>query len=81
MTVVLELLGRPARPIDEAFRGHAPRRATLDLDAVYGNLLGGNVAGILVDVGRWAEARELQPPGDRLEPGRRSRSSTRSSTS
>jgi DNA-binding CsgD family transcriptional regulator len=31
----------------------------LDLDAVYGNLLGGNVAGILVDVGRWREAREL----------------------
>ena len=31
----------------------------LDLDAVYGNLLGGNVAGILVDVGRWPEAREL----------------------
>ena len=31
----------------------------LDLDAVYGNLLGGNVAGILVDVGRWKEAREL----------------------
>ena len=31
----------------------------MDLDAVYANLLGGNVAGILVDVGRWPEAREL----------------------
>jgi DNA-binding CsgD family transcriptional regulator/tetratricopeptide (TPR) repeat protein len=56
--VVLELLGRPAEAVETTFAGMAEARA-LDLDAVYGNLLGGNVAGILVDVGRWAEAREL----------------------
>ena len=58
MAVVLELLGRPRDAIDQAFRDMAEARA-MDLDAVYGNLLGGNVAGILVDVGRWTEAREL----------------------
>jgi DNA-binding CsgD family transcriptional regulator/tetratricopeptide (TPR) repeat protein len=58
MAVVLELLGRPFEAIDEAFRGMDEARA-MDLDAVYANLLGGNVAGILVDVGRWSEAREL----------------------
>jgi DNA-binding CsgD family transcriptional regulator/tetratricopeptide (TPR) repeat protein len=58
MAVVLELLGRPGDAIDQAFHDMAEARA-LDLDAVYGNLLGGNVAGILVDVGRWAEARDL----------------------
>ena len=58
MAVVLELLGRPGEAIDEAFRGMAEARA-MDLDAVYANLLGGNVAGILVDVGRWPEARDL----------------------
>ena len=56
--VVLELLGRPAEAVDVTFAGMAEAR-DLDLDAVYGNLLGGNVAGILVDVGRWPEAREL----------------------
>ena len=56
--VVLELLGRPGEAVDVSFAGMAEAR-DLDLDAVYGNLLGGNVAGILVDVGRWAEAREL----------------------
>jgi DNA-binding CsgD family transcriptional regulator/tetratricopeptide (TPR) repeat protein len=58
MSVVLEVLGRPGEAIDEAFRGMAEARAD-DLDAIYGNLMGGNVAGILVDVGRWKEAREL----------------------
>jgi DNA-binding CsgD family transcriptional regulator/tetratricopeptide (TPR) repeat protein len=58
MAVVLELLGRPAEAVDITFRGMAEARA-MDLDAVYGNLLGGNVAGILVDIGRWREAREL----------------------
>ena len=58
MAVVLEVLGRPAEAIETAFRGMAEARAD-DLDAVYGNLMGGNIAGILVDVGRWAEAREL----------------------
>ena len=58
MAVVLELLGRPFEAIDEAFRDMDAARA-MDLDAVYANLLGGNVAGILVDVGRWPEAREL----------------------
>jgi DNA-binding CsgD family transcriptional regulator/tetratricopeptide (TPR) repeat protein len=58
MAVVLELLGRPGEAIDEAFRGMAEARA-MDLEAVYANLLGGNVAGILVDVGRWPEARDL----------------------
>jgi len=56
--VVLELLGHPAEAVDVTFAGMAEAR-DLDLDAVYGNLLGGNVAGILVDVGRWPEAREL----------------------
>ncbi len=56
--VVLELLGRPAEAVDVTFEGMREARA-LDLDAVYGNLLAGNVAGILVDVGRWKEAREL----------------------
>ncbi len=58
MAVVLELLGRSHDAIDQAFRGMAEARE-MDLDAVYGNLLAGNVAGILVDVGRWSEAREL----------------------
>jgi DNA-binding CsgD family transcriptional regulator/tetratricopeptide (TPR) repeat protein len=56
--VVLELLGRPSEAVDVTFASMAEARE-LDLDAVYGNLLGGNVAGILVDVGRWREAREL----------------------
>jgi DNA-binding CsgD family transcriptional regulator len=55
---VLELIGRPAEAVDVTFASMAEARE-LDLDAVYGNLLGGNVAGILVDVGRWQEAREL----------------------
>lgn len=58
MAVILELLGRPGDAVEATFAGMAEARA-LDLDAVYGNLLGGNVAGILVDVGRWEEAREL----------------------
>ena len=56
--VVLELLGRPAEAVEVTFSSMAEARA-LDLDAVYGNLLGGNVAGILVDIGRWDEARQL----------------------
>ncbi len=56
--VVLELLGRPAQAVEVTYASMAEARE-LDLDAVYGNLLGGNVAGILVDVGRWREAREL----------------------
>ena len=58
LTFLLELLGRPAEAIDEAYRGIDEARAA-DLGAVYGNLLGGNVAGVLVVVGRWAEGREL----------------------
>ena len=54
MAVVLELLGRPGEAIDQAFRDMDEARA-MDLDAVYANLLGGNVAGILVDVGPLAE--------------------------
>ncbi len=56
--VILELLGRPGEAVETTFAAMDEARA-LDLDAVYGNLLGGNVAGILVDVGRWSEAREL----------------------
>ncbi len=56
--VILELLGRPGEAVDTTFAAMDEARA-LDLDAVYGNLLGGNVAGILVDVGRWTEARQL----------------------
>ncbi len=58
MAVVLELLGRPQEAIEVAYRDMEEARAN-DLDAIYGNLLGGNVAGLLVDVGRWSEAREL----------------------
>jgi DNA-binding CsgD family transcriptional regulator/tetratricopeptide (TPR) repeat protein len=58
LTAVLELLGRPSAAVDETFEGMAWARAH-DLDTVYGNLLAGNVAGVLVDIGRWAEAREL----------------------
>ncbi|HEY5628448.1 MAG TPA: LuxR C-terminal-related transcriptional regulator [Candidatus Limnocylindrales bacterium] len=58
LTSVLELLGRPSEAVDETFRGMA-WAAEHDLDAVYGNLLAGNVAGVLVEIGRWAEAREL----------------------
>jgi len=55
---VLELLGRRREAVEVAFRDMGEARAS-DLDAVYGKLLGGNVAGLLVEVGRWAEAREL----------------------
>ncbi len=58
LSSMLELLGRPDEAIDEAYRGIAEARDS-DLGAVYGNLLGGNVAGILVDAGRWTEARAL----------------------
>jgi DNA-binding CsgD family transcriptional regulator/tetratricopeptide (TPR) repeat protein len=58
LTFLLELLGRPSEAVDEAYRGIAEAREA-DLGAVYGNLLGGNVAGVLVVVGRWAEGREL----------------------
>ena len=58
LTFLLELLGRPAEAVDEAYRGIAEAREA-DLGAVYGNLLGGNVAGVLVVMGRWAEGREL----------------------
>ena len=58
LTHVLELLGRPSEAIDEAYRGIAAAREA-DLGAVYGNLLGGNAAGVLLEVGRWAECREL----------------------
>ena len=60
LTFLLELLGRPGEAVDEAYRGIAEAREA-DLGAVYGNLLGGNVAGVLVVVGRWAEGRELLP--------------------
>lgn len=58
LTAVLELLGRPLEAVEETFRGMAWARDH-DLDAVYGNLLAGNVAGVLVEVGRWTEARDL----------------------
>jgi DNA-binding CsgD family transcriptional regulator/tetratricopeptide (TPR) repeat protein len=58
LTAVLELLGRPVEAVDETLKGMA-WATEHDLDAVYGNLLAGNVAGVLVEIGRWAEAREL----------------------
>ncbi len=58
LTAVLELLGRPSEAVDETLHGMA-WAAEHDLDAVYGNLLAGNVAGVLVEIGRWAEARDL----------------------
>ena len=58
LTAVLELMGRPSEAVDETFRAMEWARAD-DLDAVYGNLLAANVAGVLVEIGRWQEAREL----------------------
>jgi DNA-binding CsgD family transcriptional regulator/tetratricopeptide (TPR) repeat protein len=58
LTSVLELLGRPADAVDETLRDIAWAESH-DLGAVYGNLLAGNVAGVLVEIGRWEEAREL----------------------
>ncbi len=58
LTAVLELLGRPSEAVEETFACMAWAREH-DLDAVYGNLLASNVAGVLVDIGRWPEAREL----------------------
>ena len=77
---LLELLGRPAEAIDEAYRGIAEAREA-DLGAVYGNLLGGNVAGVLVVVGRWAEGRELLPRARSTGARPAAPPSTRSSTS
>ncbi len=58
LTAVLELLGRPADAVEETFAAIAWAREN-DLDAVYGSLLASNVAGVLVEIGRWQEAREL----------------------
>ncbi|HEX5827904.1 MAG TPA: LuxR C-terminal-related transcriptional regulator [Candidatus Limnocylindrales bacterium] len=58
LTHLRELAGHTTEAIDEAYRGIAEAEAA-DLGAVYGNLLGGNVAGVLLEVGRWTEVREL----------------------
>ena len=58
LTPVLEIQGRLREAVDAAYEGMAWARAN-DLDAVYGNLLAGNVAGAFVEVGRWSDAREL----------------------
>ena len=58
LTAVLELLGRPAEAVEETFAAIAWAREN-DLDAVYGSLLASNVAGVLLEIGRWHEAREL----------------------
>jgi DNA-binding CsgD family transcriptional regulator/tetratricopeptide (TPR) repeat protein len=57
-TLILELHGRTRDAVELAYREMDAARAN-DLEAVDGKRLGGNVAGTLVDIGRWAEAREL----------------------
>jgi len=58
LTAVLELLGRPAEAVAETFAAIDWAREN-DLDAVYGSKLSSNVAGVLLEIGRWQEAREL----------------------
>jgi DNA-binding CsgD family transcriptional regulator/tetratricopeptide (TPR) repeat protein len=58
LTAVLELMGRPAEAVEETLAAIAWAREH-DLDAVYGSLLASNVAGVLLEIGRWQAAREL----------------------
>jgi DNA-binding CsgD family transcriptional regulator/tetratricopeptide (TPR) repeat protein len=58
LTTVLDLLGRREEAVEVAYRGIEQARAA-GLQAVYGNVLGGNVADSLFWLGRWDEAREL----------------------
>jgi DNA-binding CsgD family transcriptional regulator/tetratricopeptide (TPR) repeat protein len=58
LTTVLDLIGRRSEAIDEAYRGIETARA-VGLDAVYGNVLRGNVGDTLLFLGRWEEARAL----------------------
>ena len=58
LTTVLDLVGRRAEAIDVAYRGIEDARRA-GLEAVYGNLLVGNVAESLILLGRWDEARAL----------------------
>ena len=58
LTTVLDLLGRREEAVDLAYAGmDEARRARAS--ALYGNILGGNVADTLFALGRWAESREL----------------------
>lgn len=58
LTTVLDLLGRRDEAVEVAYAGiEEARRA--GLAAVYGNVLGGNVADTLFALGRWDEARRL----------------------
>jgi len=58
LTTVLDLLGRREEAVDVAYAGmDEARRARAS--ALYGNILGGNVADTLFSLGRWAESREL----------------------
>jgi DNA-binding CsgD family transcriptional regulator len=58
LTSVMELAGKPAEAVEVTLRDITWAEEH-DLGAVYGNLLAGNVAGVLVEIGRWEEAREL----------------------
>jgi DNA-binding CsgD family transcriptional regulator/tetratricopeptide (TPR) repeat protein len=58
LSTVLDLLGRREEAVDVAYAGIEEARR-LGLSAVYGNVLGGNVADTLFHLGRWDEARDL----------------------
>jgi DNA-binding CsgD family transcriptional regulator/tetratricopeptide (TPR) repeat protein len=58
LTTVLDLVGRRAEAVDVAYRGIEDARRG-GLEAVYGNLLVGNVTESLILLGRWDEARTL----------------------
>ncbi|HET7727288.1 MAG TPA: LuxR C-terminal-related transcriptional regulator [Candidatus Limnocylindrales bacterium] len=58
LTTVLDLLGRREEAVEVAYAGmEEARRARAS--ALYGNILGGNVADTLFALGRWEESREL----------------------
>ena len=68
LTTVLDLLGRRSEAIDVAYEGIA--EATREgLRAVYGNLLGGNAADSLFQLGRWNECRDLSVRALEWAPG------------
>ena len=58
LTTVLDLLGRREEAVEVAYAGIEEARQAR-ASALYGNILGGNVADTLFALGRWAESREL----------------------
>ena len=58
LTTVLDLVNRRTEAVEVAYDGIADARQA-GLEAVYGNLLAGNVADSLFFLGRWPEARTM----------------------